>query len=255
MNNSVKIQIRNLNKSFGSKVVLKDINLDVPKSSSLVVLGGSGTGKSVLLKNILGIMKPDSGSVLVDGFEMVGASSSAQSKQLEKFGMLFQGGALFDSLTVWENITFGLRQRQSVSNKDAIEIAESLVKQVGLASETVFLMPAELSGGMQKRVSLARAICTKPEIIFFDEPTAGLDPIMAGLISELIRETVTKLSATAITITHDMACMKKVADNVCLLYGGGIIWSGSGKEVWETDNPYISQFIHGHSTGPIKIAV
>lgn len=250
-----KISIRNLSKSFGAKIILKDVNLDVEQGKSLVILGGSGTGKSVLLKNILGILVPDHGSIKVDGEEIVGVSQKQRRKILEKFGMLFQGGALFDSLSVWENITFGLRQRQKVSKKDAIEIASEKVKQVGLSSDTVFLQPSELSGGMQKRVSLARAICTKPEIIFFDEPTTGLDPIMAGVINELILETVRSLNATAVTITHDMQSMKHIADNVAMLYRGEVVWTGSGDDVWTTDNPYMTQFIHGKSEGPIQVAL
>ena len=245
MNDTVKIKITHLCKAFGKKVILNQLNLDVLTGKSLVILGGSGTGKSVLLKNILGLLTPDSGSIMVDNIQMVGASKKTYIKTLEKFGMLFQGGALFDSISVWENITFGLRQRTKISNADAIAQAVTGLKQVGLGADTAFLMPSELSGGMQKRVSLARAICTKPEILFFDEPTAGLDPIMAGVINELIKQTVTDLKATAITITHDMVCMKHIADNVAVLYNGAVKWYGTGQDIWNCDDDYVQRFIHG----------
>ncbi|MEM6603634.1 MAG: ATP-binding cassette domain-containing protein [Pseudomonadota bacterium] len=246
-----KIEIRDLCKSFGSKHILKNIDLDVPEGRSLVILGGSGSGKSVLLKTIIGILKADKGSIRVDGQETLGMSHKSRVTLLEKFGMLFQGGALFDSITVWENITFGLRQRQKISDHDAIEIATEKLKQVGLSPDTAKLFPSELSGGMQKRVSLARATCMKPEIIFFDEPTTGLDPILASVINELIVETVKKLGATTVTITHNMSSMTRIADDVALLYKGNVIWRGTGEEVWKTDNPHVTQFIHGHAEGPM----
>lgn len=249
-----KIIIRGLCKAFGTKQILKNINLDVPTGKSLVILGGSGSGKSVLLKTILGLLPPDSGSITVDNTQITHLKGDARNKMLEKFGMLFQGGALFDSLTVWQNITFGLRQRQKISDKDAIEIACEKLRQVGLSPDTAKLLPSELSGGMQKRVSLARAICTKPEIIFFDEPTTGLDPIMASVINELIVQTVRDLGATAITITHDMRSMHHIADNVAMIYQGGIIWTGTGEDVQKTDNPYVHQFTQGLAAGPIAVS-
>lgn len=241
----LSLQVKNLSKAFGKKVILDDISFDVPKGQSLVVLGGSGTGKSVLLKNILRLLVPDTGHVLVEGKNITTATGKEYQNLLDKFGMLFQGGALFDSLTIWENITFALRQRQKVKIPDAIAIAVDLLGQVGLTSDVALLMPSELSGGMQKRVAMARAICTKPDILFFDEPTAGLDPIMAGMISELILTTVKKLGVTAITITHDMHCMNHIADSVLMLYGGKILWHGQKSEMDSCQDPYFDAFIHG----------
>ena len=253
--NDVKIKLTDLHKAFGKKVVLDGIDLEIKKGESLVVIGGSGTGKSVLIKCIQGILTPDKGSILVDGKEVVGESEAEKEAMHSKMGMLFQGGALFDSLTVWENVAFGLMMNKKVDKKTARKVAIQVLRQVGLAPDVADLSPSELSGGMQKRVGLARAIATKPEIIFFDEPTTGLDPIMSDVINDLIIESVKGLGATALTITHDMASARKIADKIAMLYKGKIIWQGSVKDMDKTDNPYVRQFINGSSQGPIKVEV
>ena len=250
-----KIQIRNLHKAFGKKVVLSGVNLDINKGESLVVIGGSGTGKSVLIKCIQGLLTPDEGSILVDDQEVVGISEQEKEDLHSKMGMLFQGGALFDSLSVWENVAFDLLENRGMDKKTAKNEAIRVLRSVGLAPDVADLSPSELSGGMQKRVGLARAIASKPEIIFFDEPTTGLDPIMADVINDLIIESVKGLGATALTITHDMASARKIADKIAMLYHGRIIWQGTVKEMEKTDNPYVLQFINGCSQGPIKVEV
>ncbi|MBR1825240.1 MAG: ATP-binding cassette domain-containing protein [Alphaproteobacteria bacterium] len=246
-----KIEIRNLYKAFGKKQVLNGVDLDVKKGESLVVIGGSGTGKSVLIKCIQGLLQPDSGSIKIDGIETVDGGGNIH----EKMGMLFQGAALFDSLSVWENVAFVLLQKGKISKKDAKNEAIRVLRQVGLAPDVADLSPAELSGGMQKRVGLARAIITKPEIIFFDEPTTGLDPIMADVINDLIIESARGLGATTLTITHDMASARKIADRIAMLYQGKIIWIGTVKEMEKSDNPYLHQFITGSAQGPIQMEV
>lgn len=226
-----KIQVKNLHKAFGKKVVLDGVDIEIKKGESLVVIGGSGTGKSVLIKCIQGLLNPDEGSIKVDGIEINGADETVRDAMHAKMGMLFQGGALFDSLSVWENVAFGLIENQKWNRKDAKNEAVRVLRQVGLAPDVADLSPSELSGGMQKRVSLARAIATKPEIIFFDEPTTGLDPIMADVINDLIIESARGLGATALTITHDMASARKIADKIAMLYKGKIIWCGTVKEM------------------------
>ena len=226
-----KIELRNVHKRFGSKVVLDGINLTVPKGESLVVIGGSGTGKSVMIKCVLGIIRPDSGEIFVDGKNVLKMDTGEREKVLRKFGMLFQGAALFDSLPVWENVAFGLIQGRKMKRKQAKDIAIEKLAKVGLAAEVGELYPAELSGGMQKRVGLARAIAADPEIIFFDEPTTGLDPIMADVINDLIVDSVKDLGATTLSITHDMASVRKIADKVAMIHKGKIIWAGSRAEV------------------------
>lgn len=253
--NEAKIEIRNLHKAFGKKVVLDGIDLDIRKGESLVVIGGSGTGKSVLIKCIQGLLQPDEGSILVDGEEVVGIDEEQKEQLHSKMGMLFQGGALFDSLSVWENVAFDLLENKGMSKKDAKNEAVRVLRSVGLAPDVADLSPSELSGGMQKRVGLARAIASKPEIIFFDEPTTGLDPIMADVINDLIIESVKGLGASALTITHDMASARKIADRIAMLYKGKIIWQGTVKEMDKTDNPYVCQFINGCAQGPIKVEV
>ena len=248
-----KIVIRGLTKSFGPKQVLRGLDLDVPAGRSLVVIGGSGTGKSVLLKCILGLMTPDSGSILVDGEEVVNASRGTMDSLRRKFGMLFQGGALFDSLPVWENVAFGLLAAQKVDRAEARRRAEETLGMVGLAPEVARLMPAELSGGMQKRVGLARAIAHAPEILFFDEPTTGLDPIMADVINSLIVRCVRQLGATALSITHDMSSVRKIADRVAMLYDGKIVWEGPVERIDASGDAFVDQFIHGRAEGPIRI--
>lgn len=249
----VKIRIRGLHKSFGDNHVLRGVDLDVPAGTSMVVIGGSGTGKSVLLKCILGLLPADSGSILVDGEEVVGADDATLERIRLKFGMLFQGAALFDSLPVWENVAFGLLARRLVDRREAREIAIRTLARVGLRPRVADLYPDELSGGMKKRVGLARAIAANPEILFFDEPTTGLDPVMANVINELIRRTVRDLGATAISITHDMESVRRIADRVAMLYEGKIIWEGPVGRIDDSGNPIVDQFVHGRIEGPIHV--
>ena len=251
--NKIKIKIRNLHKDFKKKQVLNGVDLDLHKGESLVVIGGSGTGKSVLIKCIQGLLVPDSGSIKIDDIEIVNENPEVIDSMHSKMGMLFQGGALFDSLTVWENVAFDLIQNRGCSRKKAKIVAIKVLRQVGLGEDIADLYPSELSGGMQKRVGLARAVVTRPEIIFFDEPTTGLDPIMADVINDLIIESAKDLGATTLTITHDMASARKIADKIAMLYQGKIIWYGTVKELDKTDNPYVRQFIRGSSKGPIKV--
>jgi phospholipid/cholesterol/gamma-HCH transport system ATP-binding protein len=253
MTKEVKICIRNLHKRFGKKQVLNGVDLDLYKGESLVVIGGSGTGKSVLIKCIQGLLNPDEGSICIDGVEIVGEKHNVIEEMHSKMGMLFQGGALFDSLTVWENVAFDLIQNRGYKKKEARIVAIKVLRQVGLGSDIADLYPSELSGGMQKRVGLARAVVTRPEIIFFDEPTTGLDPIMADVINDLIIESAKDLGATTLTITHDMASARKIADKIAMLYEGKIIWYGTVKELDKTSNPYVKQFINGSSKGPISV--
>ena len=244
------ISIKDVKKTFNQVQVLKGVNLDIAKGESMVIIGGSGTGKSVLLKIILGLMKADSGKVSLEGQTL---SDISREKFLDRFGMLFQGGALFDSLNVWQNISFRLlRGKDRINSKDAREIAEQKLQRVGLKPEIAELFPSELSGGMQKRVGLARAIASNPEIIFFDEPTTGLDPIMATVINELIREIVVEMGATAITITHDMKSVRAIGDKVALIHDGIIQWNGKLTELEKSSNPYLIQFLNGESKGPIE---
>ena len=247
-----KIRIRGLSKAFGPKKVLQNLDLDVPDGQSVVVIGGSGTGKSVLLKCILGLLQPDSGSIRVDGQEVVGAGRREMEEIRRRFGMLFQGGALFDSLPVWENVAFGLLATRRLDRSAAHAKAVETLGRVGLPAATADLFPAELSGGMQKRVGLARAIAGEPDIIFFDEPTTGLDPIMADVINDLIRDLTREIGATALSITHDMASVRKIADRVAMLYDGRIIWEGPVAEIDASGNDYVNQFINGHADGPIS---
>ena len=246
-----KIRMRDVYKSFGSKHVLQGLNLEVKTGKSLVVIGGSGTGKSVMLKCILGLLEPDSGLIEVDSKDLSAMSAKERHDNMLKFGMLFQGAALFDSLKVWENVAFGLIQGRGMSRKEAREIACEKIKAVGLRAEVADLYPAELSGGMQKRVGLARAIAVSPEILFFDEPTTGLDPIMADVINELIVDSVKGLGATALSITHDMASVRKIADEVAMIHEGQIVWQGPVGDLDDSGNAYVDQFIHGRAEGPI----
>lgn len=255
MNEIPKISLRGLRKGFGPNLVLDSIDLDVMPGESMVIIGGSGSGKSVTMKCILGLLNPDSGSIKVDGEETVGLRGKERKRLQRKFGMLFQGGALFDSLPVWENVSFGLLAEGKVNRKDAVEIAVENLRRVGLSPDVAELRPAELSGGMQKRVGLARAIANKPEIIFFDEPTTGLDPIMADVINELIVECVKDVGATALTITHDMASARKIADKIAMIYKGNIIWTGPCSDIDQSGNDYVEQFIHGRAEGPIQMEI
>jgi phospholipid/cholesterol/gamma-HCH transport system ATP-binding protein len=255
MADTPKIELNDVYKSFGPKKVLNGINLKVEPGKSLVVIGGSGSGKSVMLKCILGLMTPEKGSIKVDGQETVGLNPPAREKLLTKFGMLFQSAALFDSLPVWENVGFGLIQSKRMRRKQAKEVAIENLRKVGLPADVGELYPAELSGGMQKRVGLARAIASHPEIIFFDEPTTGLDPIMADVINELIVERVKDLGATTLSITHDMASARKIADEIAMIYKGKIIWCGPAKDIDHSGNAMVEQFVHGKAEGPIQMDV
>jgi phospholipid/cholesterol/gamma-HCH transport system ATP-binding protein len=255
MTGKPKIELRGVKKRFGPKIVLDGVDLVVNEGDSLVIIGGSGSGKSVTIKCVLGIIHPDSGTILVDSEDVTNARGVKRDAQLKKFGMLFQGGALFDSLPVWENVAFGLIQGRGVSRKHAREIALEKLARVGLGAEVANLSPAELSGGMQKRVGLARAIAADPEIIFFDEPTTGLDPIMADVINDLIHSTVRDLGVTAISITHDMASARKISNRIAMIYKGKIIWDGLTRDIDHSGNPYVEQFILGSAVGPIKMEV
>ena len=248
-----KIQLTEIHKSFGPKVVLDGIDLSVARGESVVIIGGSGTGKSVLLKSVLGLLRPERGSIRIDGEEVVGMRGKQRDRVLKQFGMLFQGAALFDSLKVWENVAFGLIQGRGMARAEARDIAIEKLAAVGLAASTGELSPSELSGGMQKRVGLARAIASSPEIIFFDEPTTGLDPIMADVINDLIVKCTKELGATALSITHDMASARKIADRIAMLYKGRLIWVGPAKDIDHSGNEYVDQFIHGRAEGPIKM--
>jgi len=250
-----KISIRGLKKRFGSKIVLDGVDLDIGVAESVVVIGGSGTGKSVLLKCILGLLEPEDGSIKIDGQEVVGMRGRDREAINTKFGMLFQSAALFDSMRVWENVAFGLIAAQKLPKADAKKIAIEKLGQVGLPPQTGELYPAELSGGMKKRVGLARAIATQPEIIFFDEPTTGLDPIMSDVINDLIVDCVHVLGASALSITHDMASCRKIANRVAMLYQGKIIWDGPVAQIDHSNNPFVDQFIHGRAEGPIRMQI
>jgi len=250
-----KVELRGVKKRFGDKVVLDGIDLTIGRGESLVVIGGSGTGKSVMIKCVLGILKPDAGQIFIDGKDVTNLRGRERDEMLRQFGMLFQAAALFDSLTVWENVAFGLIQGRGVARKKARDIAIEKLGKVGLGPEVAMLSPAELSGGMQKRVGLARAIAADPAIIFFDEPTTGLDPIMADVINDLIVATVKDVGATALSITHDMVSSRKISDRIAMLYQGKIIWAGPTSEIDHSGNPYVDQFIHGRAEGPIKMEI
>ncbi|WP_334128842.1 ABC transporter ATP-binding protein [Sneathiella sp.] len=255
MSETPKIELRNVCKSFGKKVILDNLNLSIAPGESLVVIGGSGTGKSVMLKCILGLLTPESGQIFIDGEEVTNQPPAVRERILLKTGMLFQYAALFDSLTVWENVAFGLIQAHGMNRRAAKEIALQKLALVGLAPDVAEKRPAELSMGMQKRVGLARAIAAEPEIIFFDEPTTGLDPIMGDVIHSLIRDFTLALGATTLTISHDMEGAQKIADRIALLYKGGVVWSGPAADIHTCGNPYVEQFVHGDVDGPIKVDI
>jgi len=250
-----KIRLRGVCKAFGPKVVLDGVDLDIGVGESVVVIGGSGSGKSVMIKCILGLIKPDSGLIEIDGIDVNEFSGADRDALMRKFGMLFQGAALFDSLPVWENVAFGLIQARAMERQAARAIAFQKLAAVGLGPEVGSLLPAELSGGMQKRVALARAIASEPEIIFFDEPTTGLDPIMGDVINDLIVKCVRELGATTLSITHDLASARKIAHRIALLHDGKIIWQGPVANIDDSGNPYVDQFIHGRAEGPIQMKV
>jgi len=250
-----KISVRGLRKSFGRNTVLDGVDIDCARGESIVIIGGSGTGKSVLIKCILGLMRPEAGSVAIDGAETARLHRAARERLLQKFGVLFQGSALFDSLRVWENVAFGLIHGRDMERQAARETALAKLAAVGLGPEVGELRPAELSGGMQKRVALARAVAADPEVIFFDEPTTGLDPIMADVINELILKCVRELGATAVSITHDMVSARKIADRIAMLHKGRIVWHGPAAEIDRSGNPFVDQFINGRAEGPIQMEV
>jgi len=250
-----KISVQDLRKSFGRKRVLDGVDIDCATGESLVVIGGSGVGKSVLIKCILGLLQPEAGSIRIDGEQTVGLGRAERERLMQKFGMLFQGGALFDSLSVWENVAFGLIQGRGMERRAAREIALAKLASVGLGLEVAQLRPAELSGGMQKRVALARAIAAEPEVIFFDEPTTGLDPIMADVINNLIIKCVRELGATAVSITHDLVSARKIADRIAMLFAGRIVWHGPTAEIDRSGNPFVDQFINGRAEGPIQMEI
>ncbi len=249
------IQIRNVHKSFGNKRVLNGVNLDIAVGESLVVIGGSGTGKSVLLKCILGLLTPESGSIQVDGVETINMPDVGREVTMRRFGMLFQGSALFDSLTVWENVAFALIQGRKMRKQEAKSIALTKLAQVGLGPDVGELNPSALSGGMQKRVALARAIATDPEILFFDEPTTGLDPIMGDVINDLIVKCTHESGVTALSITHDMTSARKIADRIAMIHKGRIIWQGPVHNIDTADNKHVHQFVRGLADGPINMDV
>ena len=254
MKKNIKINVTNLSKNFANKQVLDDISFSVNEGESLVILGGSGSGKSVLIKTIAGLIKPSGGEIFIDQQPVHNLKEKEQDKLMQKIGFLFQGGALFDSLLVWENIAFRLILQQKISTKQAFDMAVQKLQSVGLNEKVANLYPSELSGGMQKRVSLARAVATNPEIIFFDEPTTGLDPIMADVINNLIIANSKQLGATTITITHDMHSARKIADKLAMLYQGKFIWFGNVDNLYNSGNEFVEQFIHGNAFGPINFA-
>ncbi|MEW6375573.1 MAG: ABC transporter ATP-binding protein [Thermodesulfobacteriota bacterium] len=251
MESTIKIRVVNLHKSFLENQVLRGVELEVRQGESMVVIGGSGSGKTVLIKCIIGLIQPDEGEIYVDGLKITSLNERRMNEVRKKFGMLFQGGALFDSLKVWENVGFGLRQHSRLSEEEIRRIATEKLRLLGL-KDVEELMPAELSGGMKKRVSLARAIAMEPEILLYDEPTTGIDPIMADAINELIIQMKEKLNVTSIAITHDMKSAYKVADRIAMLYQGKIIEVGTPKEIMNSPNPVVQQFIEGRSEGPIQ---
>ena len=248
-----KIRVRGLRKAFGSKQVLDGIDLDVETGTSMVVIGGSGTGKSVLLKCILGLIEPDAGTIEIDGRNILSMSAHEAERTRAEIGMLFQGGALFDSLSVWENVAFGLLARRAIPRSEARARAGEVLRQVGLDPAVGDLSPAELSGGMQKRVGLARAIAAQPGILFFDEPTTGLDPIMGAVIDGLIVDCVKRLGSTAVAITHDMASATRIGDRAAMLFRGKLVWQGLASELLDSGNELVDQFTHGRQEGPIQM--
>lgn len=250
-----KISLRGLEKSFGAKRVLRGLDLEVAEGRSLVVIGGSGSGKSVLLRCILGLISADRGEIKIDGVDMLATGAPARTEKRRQIGMLFQGAALFDSLRVWENVAFRLLYAERLARDAAKSRALDCLAQVGLPAEVGELAPAELSGGMQKRVGLARAIAADPKVLFFDEPTTGLDPITADVINSLISDRVKALGATALSITHDMSSAMKIADEIAMLYEGRIIWRGPAADVMASGNPMVDQFVHGRADGPIKMTL
>ncbi|MBU8536258.1 ATP-binding cassette domain-containing protein [Roseomonas tokyonensis] len=253
MSDVPKIRLRGLRKAFGAKQVLDGVDLDIRAGHSMVILGGSGSGKSVTLKCILGLITPDAGTIEIDGRDVSKLSRVEREQVNDRIGMLFQNGALFDSLPVWENVSFKLLAQRRISRRAARDKAAEVLAQVGLAASVGDLSPAELSGGMQKRVGLARAIAAEPDIIFFDEPTTGLDPIMGAVIDGLIVDVVKRLGATAVSITHDMASARRIGDDAAMIHRGQIIWRGEARSLGDTGNAMVDQFARGEREGPIQM--
>ena len=248
-----KIRMRGLRKAFGAKQVLDGVDLDVAAGHGTVILGGSGSGKSVTIKCILGLIEPDAGTIEIDGRDVLRMSRQERREVLDRIGMLFQNGALFDSLPVWENVCFKLLAQNRITRAAARDRAAEVLGQVGLAASVGDLYPAELSGGMQKRVALARAVAARPDIVFFDEPTTGLDPIMGSVIDGLIVDVVKRLGATALSITHDMASARRIADTAAMIHKGRIVWTGPAASLGSTGNPLVDQFANGEREGPIQM--
>jgi phospholipid/cholesterol/gamma-HCH transport system ATP-binding protein len=248
-----KLRLCGLRKAFGAKIVLDGVDLEVERGSSMVILGGSGSGKSVMIKCVLGLIEPDAGRIEIDGRDLAALSRAERAAVLDRIGMLFQNGALFDSLPVWENVCFKLLAQKRITRRAARDKAAEVLALVGLGPEVCDLWPAELSGGMQKRVALARAIAAEPELIFFDEPTTGLDPIMGAVIDGLIVDVVKRLGATAVSITHDMASARRIGDRAAMIHKGRIVWTGDAKALGNTGHPLVDQFARGEREGPITM--
>ena len=253
MSETPKIRLRGLSKAFGPKQVLDGVDLDIRARHGMVILGGSGSGKSVTIKCILGLIEPDAGSIEIDGQDILKLPRRDREALNDRIGMLFQNGALFDSLPVWENVCFKLLAQKRITRARARDKAAEVLALVGLAAFVGDLSPSELSGGMQKRVALARAIAAEPEIIFFDEPTTGLDPIMGAVIDGLIVDVVQRLGATAVSITHDMASARRIGDDAAMIHKGRIIWTGQAARLGETGNAMVDQFARGEREGPIQM--
>jgi phospholipid/cholesterol/gamma-HCH transport system ATP-binding protein len=253
MSEGLKIRLRGLAKAFGPKQVLDGVDLDIRAGHSMVILGGSGSGKSVTLKCILGLIRPDAGLIEIDGRDLSTLTRKQREEVNDRIGMLFQNGALFDSLPVWENVCFKLLAQRRITRAKARDKAAEVLAQVGLAASVGDLSPSELSGGMQKRVGLARAIAAEPDIIFFDEPTTGLDPIMGAVIDGLIVDCVKKLGATAVSITHDMASARRIGDDAAMIHKGRIVWTGGAATLGDSGNAMVDQFARGEREGPIQM--
>jgi len=246
-----KIRIRDLHKSFGAKQVLDGVNIDVAPAESLVIIGGSGTGKSVLLKHVIGLLKPDSGTIEVDGTAVETLGNREITEFRRKFGMAFQEGALFDSMTVWQNVAFPLQRLTKKSRReihDRVEECLEMVRLEGVSDK----MPAQLSGGMRRRVGFARAIAHSPEILLFDEPTTGLDPITTALVDEVIVDLNDRLKTTTVTITHDLESAWRIGDRIAMIHRGKIIAEAPPEEFRRLDDPRVQQFIHGEAKGPLS---
>lgn len=255
MTQTPKLAWKGVTKRFGDRAVLDGLDLSVAPGRSLVIIGGSGQGKSVTIKTALGLLRPDAGQIELDGQNVVGLSEGQRRKLFSRVGVLFQGAALFDSLSIWENVAFRLLNADGVPRKQARERAIDALEQVRLDPAIADRFPSELSGGMQKRAGLARAVVAQPEILFFDEPTTGLDPITAAAINQLISDQVRRLGSTAVSITHDLASAQTIGDEIAMLHGGKIVWRGPAADLQTTDNPYVRQFVEGRADGPIAHAV